>query len=89
MRLQGKNCFDNSYENKFGNGKFPYKGSLAGIDILNGGCSDNHCYHVILDNGKHLNIRCKQSQADSVFMFLTGLVLFAVLALTYRRMKRG
>ncbi|KAG9378718.1 hypothetical protein A1F94_010487 [Pyrenophora tritici-repentis] len=64
MRLQGKNCFDTSRKNKWGSGEFPFKGSLAGIDILNGGCDDEYCYYVTED-GKHLNTRCKQSQADS------------------------
>ncbi|CAE7207001.1 hypothetical protein PTTW11_09640 [Pyrenophora teres f. teres] len=88
MRVQSKNCFDTSSKNKWGNGEFPFKGSLAGIDILNGGCNDEYCYYF-LEDGKHLNTRCKQSQADSVFMFLTAVLLFGVLVLAYRRMKRG
>lgn len=89
MRLGGKNCFDVSDENRFGHDGYPFKGSLAGIDILNGGCDDVTCYLVVVDGGKQLNTRCKQSQADSVFMFLTVVVLFVVLLLTYRRMRRG
>lgn len=89
MRLGGKNCFDTSNENRFGHNGYPFKGSLAGIDILNGGCNDVACYYVLVDDGKQLNTRCKQSQVDSVFMFLTAVVLLLVLLLTYRRMRRG
>jgi hypothetical protein len=35
-----------------------------------------------------LNVRCMQSQADSVFMFLTVVVLFGTMALTFLRTKR-
>ena len=96
MRLQGKNCSDGSDRNRLGpgRGEYPFKGGLGGIDILNGGCGEDAgvkgCWYVNYETQRSkLNTRCKQSQADSVFMFLTVVVLFVVLALTYLRIKRA
>ena len=94
MRLQGKNCSDGSSHNRYGNGDYPFDGGLGGIDILNGGCTTKNdgggaCWYTNWDSkSSKLNTRCQQSQADSVFMFLTVVVLFVVLALTYLRIKR-
>jgi hypothetical protein len=93
MRLEGKNCFDESLENRFGSGLYPFDGALSGIDILHGGCGESDrndvCYYAnYFEQTGKLNERCKQSQADSVLMFLTVVLLLVVLALTYVRMKR-
>jgi hypothetical protein len=79
-----------SEENRYGSEQWPYTGSLAAIDILNGGCADEECANVLVpDGGNNLNKRCEQSQTDSVFMFLTVAVLLATLVLAFMRMKRG
>ena len=93
MRLKGLNCYDESGRNRVGNGRYPFDGSLASVDILNGGCKNQDrsgmCYYASYnDQEAKLNTRCRQSQADSVFMFLTVIVLFAVLTLTCLRTKR-
>jgi len=36
-----------------------------------------------------LNLRCKQSQTDSIFMFLTVVICFATMVLTFFRMKKN
>jgi len=61
---------------------------LEGIDILSGACNSGGCIYSTQAEAGHLNTRCKQSQADSVFMFLTVVVLFVALALTYLRIKK-
>jgi hypothetical protein len=43
----------------------------------------------VLDRRNQLNIRCKQSGTDSVFMFLTVAVLLATLTLTYLRLRKS
>ncbi|KAI4956076.1 hypothetical protein J4E91_000286 [Alternaria rosae] len=93
IRLKGKNCYDESDRNRVGNRGYPFKGSLGSIDILNGGCTEKNgvgiCYYASwADQEAKLNTRCRQSQANSVFMFLTVVVLFAGLTLTYLRIKR-
>jgi len=67
---------------------------LAGIDILNGGCynqpdGQTHCGNWDFERFDRLNTRCKQSQTDAVFMFLTVVVLLATIALTYLRVKKS
>lgn len=48
----------------------------------------SYCNNVIdSDRNGRLNVRCMQSQADSVFMFLTVVVLFGTIALTFLRIK--
>jgi len=93
MRLKGLNCYDESGRNRVGNNGYPFDGSLASVDILNGGCKKQDrsgiCYYAsFADQEAKLNTRCRQSQADSVVMFLTVVVLFVVLTLTYLRIKR-
>jgi len=94
MRLKGSNCYDESNRNRVGDRGYPFEGSLGSVDILNGGCTKeksrvNICYYTnYADQEAKLNTRCRQSQADSVFMFLTVIVLFAILTLTYLRIKR-
>jgi hypothetical protein len=48
-------------------------------------CSNTY----ISEHLEQLNVRCKQSQTDSVFMFLKVVVLFATIALTFLRMKKS
>jgi hypothetical protein len=77
-----------------GSGVWPYKGSLANIDILRGPCVtdtyDTYCLNTLEEEGyARLNVRCKQSQTDSVFMFLTVVVLFGTFTLTFLRMRKN
>lgn len=92
-KLQGKSCGDSSGQNRYGNGKYPYSGTLAGIDILNGGCAfDNkvaHCYNVLEGRLEFLNKRCAQPQTDFVLMFIIVVLLFMTMALTYLRMRKS
>ncbi|KAF2032181.1 hypothetical protein EK21DRAFT_110129 [Setomelanomma holmii] len=92
IKLKGASCSDSSDENRLGRtGKYPYGGGLASIDLLNGGCyksdDDSGCLNAAAEFQYKLNQRCMQSQADSVFMFLTVVVLFGTLALTFLRLK--
>ncbi|KAF1913975.1 marvel domain-containing protein [Ampelomyces quisqualis] len=96
IKLRGKNCNDDSDENRVGVGGWPYQGSLAAIDILNGGCTSwndgrtGRCvYAEDMDKRYKLNERCKQSGTDSVFMFLTVAVLLTTMTLTFLRMKKN
>jgi hypothetical protein len=75
---------------------YPYTGTLAAVNILNGGCwiSDDEtrqsfCVNVLSGFQDQLNSRCKQSGTDSVFMFLTVAVLFGTATLTFLRMKKN
>lgn len=65
---------------------------LGTNDILCGGIwkQDGKEYCVLLDKtwGKIVS-RCKMSQADSVFMFLTAIVVAVMLLLAYLRLKKG
>jgi hypothetical protein len=96
VRLEGRSCADKTKENQVGTGDWPYAGSLAHIDILNGGCGTyntadikgTYCYNADEDRWGHLNTRCTQSQTDAVFMFLTVIVLFATISLTYLRLEK-
>ncbi|KAF2709618.1 hypothetical protein K504DRAFT_455315 [Pleomassaria siparia CBS 279.74] len=61
-------------------------------DLLSGGCGRTggvyQCwYWDSLQPGK-LNSRCQVSQADSVFMFLTVVILIATLTMTFLHLKR-
>jgi hypothetical protein len=97
LRIRGKDCNNTEGTNLFGTGDYPYKGSLASIDILNGGCGAREdapdtwlCVNVNNDHlHNHLNIRCRQSGTDSVFMFMTVAIVFGTIALTYQRMKKN
>ena len=94
IKLKGKNCSDASDKNRFGSGDYPYTGALGNIDILNGGCGkfqvEWYCSNTSDENRRErMNVRYKQSQADSVFMFLTAVLLFATITLTYLRMRRS
>ncbi|KAF2007415.1 hypothetical protein P154DRAFT_614779 [Amniculicola lignicola CBS 123094] len=63
---------------------------LAKIDILRGGCDgDGEClYDTSLPWSGKLNERCKMSQADSAFMFLTVIILAAWLIITWVHLRR-
>jgi hypothetical protein len=97
VRLEGRSCADKTKENQVGTGDWPYAGSLAHIDILNGGCGTyntadikgTYCYNADEDRWGHLNTRCTQSQTDAVSMFLTVVVLVATISLTYLRLKKS
>ncbi|KAF2691648.1 hypothetical protein K458DRAFT_285832, partial [Lentithecium fluviatile CBS 122367] len=66
-------------------------------DLFNGGChriktTDGGDVTVCSNDGgraKYLNSRCKETQADSVFMFFTVAILLARATMTYLRMKKG
>ncbi|KAH7078887.1 marvel domain-containing protein [Paraphoma chrysanthemicola] len=92
IKLKGAKCADSSEENRFGKDRtYPYAGGLASIDLLNGGCmkqdGEGGCFNVAKGRWGKLNTRCMQSQADSVFMFHTVVVLFGTIALTFLRLK--
>ncbi|KAF2823472.1 hypothetical protein CC86DRAFT_409383 [Ophiobolus disseminans] len=94
LKLRGLKCGDNSDENRLGTSfDYPYNGGLANSDLLNGGCarfgSVWYCANTTPERLNLLNLRCKQSQADSAFMFLTAVVLFGTLTLTYLRFKKS
>lgn len=62
-------------------------------DIICGGMWETEgfhgCWWFDIDEMKVLLSRCKTSQADSVFMFLTAFLAAAMAALVYLRLKRG
>jgi hypothetical protein len=93
VKLQGRNCnqsFDEIMELAC-----PYTGTLGHVDIVNGGCgpiATNPCMCGVLDltdNHFLINTRCKQSQSDSVFMFIIVILGFATMALAYLRTKKS
>jgi hypothetical protein len=47
------------------------------------------CVNVFAEFNDQLNIRCKQSGTDSVFMFLTVAVVLGTATLTFLRMKKN
>jgi hypothetical protein len=64
---------------------------LVTNDIFNGGCiSDTKCWYWFdVNNPNNMKSRCKSTQADCVFMFLTVLVLAVTAMLAFLRMKKG
>ena len=58
-------------------------------DIFNGGCNkDGFCWYWAADE-KAMRSRCRSTQADCVFMFLTVLILAVSAMLAFLRMKKG
>jgi len=60
-------------------------------DIFNGGCrAEDECWYYYEENGANImKSRCKSTQADCVFMFLTVVVLAVTALLAFLRMKKG
>ncbi|KAH6878129.1 marvel domain-containing protein [Alternaria rosae] len=60
-------------------------------DIFNGGCiaKDNCWYYYEKNDPNTMKSRCKSTQADCVFMFLTVIVLAVTALLAFLRMKKG
>jgi hypothetical protein len=94
FKIRGRNCGDTSWGNRFGSHQYPFIDSLAGVDILRGVCQKDaqgawYCANVDdTDRQGQLNLRCKQSQTDCIFMFLTVVVLAATLALAFLRARK-
>jgi hypothetical protein len=83
------NCSDNSPENLV---------KLYKNHLFNGGCRKD----VELDNGSkmdvcwnsgdrtdQLNVRCKEAQADTVFLFFTVAILLVSATMVFLRTKKG
>jgi hypothetical protein len=62
-------------------------------DIICGGQKEENdgtfCYWLNKNTLGMLTSRCKMSQADSAFMFLTAIVVVVAAVLGFLRMKRG
>ncbi|KAI4929381.1 uncharacterized protein J4E92_005045 [Alternaria infectoria] len=60
-------------------------------DIFNGGCrAEDECWYYYAENDPNtMKSRCKSTQADCVFMFLTVVVLAVTALLAFLRMKKG
>lgn len=60
-------------------------------DIFNGGCrAEDECWYYYAENDPNtMKSRCKSTQADCVFMFLTVIVLAVTALLAFLRMKKG
>jgi hypothetical protein len=59
-------------------------------DIFNGGCRGDWCWYWFAENDPNtMKSRCRSTQADCVFMFLTVLVLAVSAMLAYLRMRKG
>lgn len=82
--IGGAKCSDSSDRNR---------DKLKDNDLFNGGkfTSDKKTiyWNWIEGREKYLNSRCKESQADSVFMFFAFAALLACATMTYLRMKKG
>jgi hypothetical protein len=72
------------------NGDIDYRSAAKIInnDIFNGGCTKDGCWYWFTDPNA-MTSRCRSTQADCVFMFLTVLVLAVSAMLAFLRMKKG
>ncbi|KAF1974258.1 hypothetical protein BU23DRAFT_531733 [Bimuria novae-zelandiae CBS 107.79] len=77
-------CSDTSSENR---------GALAYNHLFNGGTwksgKQEFCWNCSLDRYDQLNARCKECQADTVFMFFIVILLLVSLTMTFLRTKKG
>ncbi|KAF1947347.1 hypothetical protein EJ02DRAFT_449925 [Clathrospora elynae] len=82
LKLSGVNCTEATQDN------FE---KLVGNTIINGGCrAKGDCWYFYNENNPETMIsRCKSTQADDVFMFLTVAVLAVSGLLAFLRMKKG
>ncbi|KAI4951055.1 hypothetical protein J4E86_007564 [Alternaria arbusti] len=83
LKISGVDCdADTSFENA---------AKLIFNDIFNGGCrADDDCWYWHLENDRNtMKSRCRSTQADCVFMFLTVIVLAVTALLAFLRMKKG
>ncbi|KAH8723894.1 marvel domain-containing protein [Phaeosphaeriaceae sp. PMI808] len=92
IRLQGKDCHRNSSSNRVRSVNFPNSGALGYTDILNGGCANvkdiSSCYSTTLnDRNEHLNACYMRNKTTCVLMFLTAVVVFISIVLTYLRRR--
>lgn len=65
---------------------------LGKNDICCGGSvkRENKCALLYVENGTQMIItRCKMTQADTAFLFLTAIVVAGAAAMGWIRMKRG
>lgn len=82
VKLNGVECKDN---NSVSNAE-----KLINNDILNGGCEDGYCWNLV--NGGNVNkilSLCRESQADTVFMFLVVVLMAVAAVFTFLRMRKG
>lgn len=79
IKMKGVQCKDNGDSDNAYN--------IIRNDMLNGGCIGERCYWY--DNVNKILSHCRESQADTVFMFLTVAVLAASALLTFLRMRKG
>lgn len=77
-------CSDTSDENRI---------ELFKNHLFNGGCYGKVDGEEVCWNGRdrlsHLNERCKEAQADTVFLWFTAAVLLVAVTMTFLRTKRG
>lgn len=82
------NCGDKSRENLL---------KLYHNHLFNGGCykdlgkvdGEQVCWNGINDRQGQLTARCKEAQADTVFLFLTVAILLGSAAMSFMRAKKG
>ncbi|CAO2657191.1 Nn.00g033170.m01.CDS01 [Neocucurbitaria sp. VM-36] len=79
VKLNGVQCKAGSFDNGL---------KLVRNDILNGGCRAKDVCYYYDDPDKILSL-CKESQADTVFMFLTVVLLAVAAVFTFLRMRKG
>ncbi|KAF1366051.1 hypothetical protein EJ07DRAFT_161099 [Lizonia empirigonia] len=89
IKLEGVQCKAGKWENDWN--KIRNAGKLYTNVIICGGFQkedgDNYCFWG--DKIGTLLSRCRMSQADSAFMFLTAIVVAVAAVLGFLRMKRG
>lgn len=70
---------------------------LAKNHLFNGGCTSklkfddgtDFCWNLQESRLSQLNARCKEAQADAVFLFLTVVILLVSGTMTFLRAKKG
>ncbi|KAJ8110532.1 hypothetical protein OPT61_g6654 [Boeremia exigua] len=93
VKLNGVHCTKVDDENYYKHEKDI--GKMISNDVICGGIGwmkgKNICYYAYRNSNTLANLltRCKMSQADTAFMFLTGIVVAVAAVLGYLRLKRG
>jgi hypothetical protein len=66
--------------------------NLGHNSLISGGCAkfEKETYCLYYDNGffGKIQSRCRENQADTVFMFLTAVIVIACLTMTFLHLKR-
>jgi hypothetical protein len=90
FKLRGIKC-ESVEEHYHDQGEYDNLREMLKNNIICGGFDPKtrECFYSITGERGLLTSRCKMSQADAVFMFLTAIVVAGAAILGYMRLKRG